>query len=108
MKYDHVALTVPEGKVRETVAWYVENMSAKVKHVDDTWGLVSCHGTDVAFVIPKQHPPHIAFILDNSEYEQFKNEGKVFKIHRDGSESFYDKDCQGNILEFLFWPRKIG
>ena len=108
MKYDHVALQVPKNKIRETVSWYVENMSATVKYVDDSWGLISCNGTDIAFVIPGQHPPHVAFTLNNSEYERFKSLGKLFKKHRDGSESFYDRDCQGNILEFLFWPQKNG
>ena len=108
MKYDHVALTVLQGTVEETVEWYVNNMSASIKYVDSTWGLIDCNGTDIAFVIPGQHPPHIAFTLNDSEYERFKNLGKIFKKHRDGSESFYDKDCQGNILEFLFWPTKNG
>ncbi len=108
MKYDHVALQVPEGSVEDTVEWYVKNMSASVKYVDSSWGLVSCNGTDIAFVVPGQHPPHIAFTLDMSEYVYHKDRGKVFKKHRDGSESFYDKDCQGNILEFLFWPKKNG
>jgi len=108
MRYDHVALTVSDGKIKEAVDWYVENMNAEVKYVDETWGLVSCAGTDIAFVIPGHHPPHIAFTLSVSEYEKFKSLGKVFKKHRDGSESFYDKDCLGNILEFLFWPQKNG
>tara|TARA_B100000282_G_C31700761_1_gene476191 strand:- start:376 stop:702 length:327 start_codon:yes stop_codon:yes gene_type:complete len=108
MKYDHIALTVEKGSIESTIAWYVENMSASVKYSDETWGLIECFGTDIAFVIPGQHPPHVAFVLNQSEYENFKNDGKVFKKHRDGSESFYDKDCQGNFLEFLFWPKKSG
>ena len=108
MKFDHVALTVPKGNIEETVNWYVENLSADIRHLDETWALISCNGTSIAFVIPSQHPPHIAFSLNDSEYEHFKNIGKVFKKHRDGSESFYEKDCQGNILEFLFWPQVSG
>jgi hypothetical protein len=108
MKFDHVALTVPKGKIKETVQWYIENMSAKIIYFDETWGLVECNGIKLAFVIPNQHPAHVAFTLNNLEYTHYKSLGKIFKKHRDGSESFYDKDCQGNTLEFLFWPETNG
>tara|TARA_R110002126_G_scaffold42568_1_gene122704 strand:+ start:116 stop:442 length:327 start_codon:yes stop_codon:yes gene_type:complete len=108
MNFDHIALTVPKGKIEETVNWYKENLSASVVYSDKSWGLIRCNGVKIAFVIPKQHPPHIAFNLNDNEYIQYKSQGKIFKKHRDGSESFYDKDCQGNILEFLFWPMKSG
>ena len=108
MNFDHIAVTVQKGKIIETVAWYTENMNAKVIYSDETWGLIECNGLKLALVIPNQHPPHIAFNLNASEYVYYKSKGKAFKKHRDGSESFYDKDCQGNTLEFLFWPKKRG
>ena len=80
----------------------------EVIYFDETWGLVECNGIKLAFVIPNQHPAHVAFTLNNLEYTHYKSLGKIFKKHRDGSESFYDKDCQGNTLEFLFWPKKRG
>lgn len=108
MRFDHVALTVPKGKISETISWYIDNMSASKVYEDETWGLIACNGIKIAFVIPEQHPPHVAFTLTQSEYDSFKSKGKEFKKHRDGSESFYEKDCQGNMLEYLFWPKKTG
>jgi len=107
MKYDHTAITVQtESLLKSNVKWYCDKYKAKVLHQDDTWALLSVWGTKIAFVLPEQHPPHIAFRLDRTQWEEFKAEGKQFKKHRDGSESFYEKDLCGNYMEFIFWPKE--
>ena len=107
MKFDHVAVTVPtESMMKNNVKWYCDQYNAKVLYQDDTWSLLSVGGVKVAFVLPQQHPPHIAFRIDDTQRASLEEEGHEFKKHRDGSESCYIKDLCGNHLEFLFWPKK--
>jgi hypothetical protein len=48
----------------------------------------------LAFVLPKQHPPHIAVLGDPDSY------GKPEK-HRHGTRSVYVKDPAGNNVAIL-------
>ena len=68
MKFDHVAVTVPtESMMKNNVKWYCDQYNAKVLYQDDTWSLLSMGGVKVAFVLPQQHPPHIAFRFDDTQ-----------------------------------------
>ena len=107
MNFDHVAIAVKNKDIEGAAAWYKENMSAEILYLDKTWALLKVFNLKIALVIPSQHPPHIAFKINEGQYLDFKKDNKVFKKHRDGSESFYEKDMSGNILEFVFW-KKIG
>ena len=107
MKFDHIAISVKNKDIKRTANWYEDVMSAEILYIDDTWALVKGFDMKIALVIPSQHPPHIAFKIDEEQYLNFKKADKAFKEHRDGSESFYEKDASGNILEFVFW-KKIG
>ena len=98
MKFDHVALI--SKNIEKTVKWYVENLNAEILYQDETWGLVEIAGTRIAFTIPSQHPPHIAFAVDSLE----KIPGAA-KIHRDGSISSYVSDPDGNFIEYIYWPK---
>ena len=107
MKFDHVAVTVPtESMMKNNENRYCYQYNAKVLYQDDTWSLLSMGGVKVAFVLPQQHPPHIAFRIDDTQRASLEEEGHEFKKLRDGSESCYIKDLCGNHLEFLFWPKK--
>ena len=97
MLFDHVALNVTN--IKNAIEWYVSNLDAKVLFQDETWGLVDIAGTRIAFTIPSQHPPHIAFAVDSLE----KIPGAA-KIHRDGSISSYVSDPDGNFIEYIYWP----
>lgn len=107
MKFDHIAIQVKNQDIKGTAAWYKNNMSANILYLDDTWALLDVFDLRLALVLPTQHPPHIAFKINEAQYLDFKKASKTFKKHRDGSESFYEKDISGNILEFVFW-KKIG
>ena len=107
MKFNHVAISVKNNEIENTANWYKDNMSAEILYLDDTWALLSVFDIKIALVIPSQHPPHIAFEIDEDQYLNFLKQKKIFKKHRDGSESFYKKDASGNILEFVFW-KKVG
>ena len=104
MKFDHVA--VSSSNVRNTAAWYQENLDAEVLYLDDTWGFVDVGGTKIAFVVSSQHPPHICFEVD-ADYIEKNLQEKNFKKHRDGTESCYIRDCDGNFIEFLKCQKKV-
>ena len=107
MKFDHVAVTVPtESMMKNNVKWYRDQYNAKVIYQDATWSLLLVGGVKVAFVLPEQHPPHIAFRIDEDQRASLGDSGHEFKKHRDGSESCYIKDLCSNHLEFLFWPKQ--
>jgi catechol 2,3-dioxygenase-like lactoylglutathione lyase family enzyme len=88
----HVAISV--SNVKETVAWYTKHFDCKVAYQDETWALVQFANIQLAFVMPQQHPPHIAVLGDPAQYGQPKT-------HRDGTRSVYRKDPAGNNIEIL-------
>ena len=90
-----IALVV--SNVPKAARWYEANRDCKVKYQDDTWAILEFDNVDLALVSAAEHPPHIAFV-DNS----IKNGTK----HRDGSESIYDHDGFGNIIEKIKYSKK--
>ena len=100
MKFDHVALVSKD--IAASVDWYKNRFECEVLYQDDTWAIIDVCGLQLAFVTPSQHPPHIAFCLTTEEAEQYPD--KKFKLHRDGTKSFYDRDNQNNIIEFIVRP----
>jgi catechol 2,3-dioxygenase-like lactoylglutathione lyase family enzyme len=88
----HVAVAV--ANVKQTVDWYTNNFDCKVTYQDETWALVQFANVSLAFVLPAQHPPHIAMLGDPAEYGEPKT-------HRDGTRSVYVKDPAGNNIEIL-------
>ena len=93
---DHVAIPVKTREsLKETVDFYCKSFSCKVIYQDETWAFLQFGNIKLAFVIPEQHPPHIAFV--NREAESFG----PLKTHRDGTRSIYIKDPSGNTLEIM-------
>jgi len=88
----HVAISV--SNIKETVDWYTKRFGCKVNYQDETWALVEFANVQLAFVLPEQHPPHIAVIGDPAQYGEPKT-------HRDGTRSVYVKDPAGNNIEIL-------
>jgi len=103
VKFDHVALHTTKEKMKESVAWYTQFLDGKVLHQDDSWSLIEGSGVKVALIIPEQHPPHVGFEITVEKYRSLKKKGRKFKLHRDGSESIYIVDPNGNNLEMVFW-----
>ena len=103
MKLDHVAVLSTD--IDESVKWYKKMWDdAKVLYQDNTWAFLESERSKIAFVTPKQHPPHIAFRVESEEQEDFLNTmfpNHGWKLHRDGSKSFYAKDPSGNFVEFI-------
>jgi catechol 2,3-dioxygenase-like lactoylglutathione lyase family enzyme len=88
---DHVAITVEN--VQAAVDWYTANFSCTILYQDDTWAFLEFSNMKLALVVPRQHPPHVAFT--HPQAEKF---GKL-KQHRDGTRSVYIRDPSGNSVE---------
>ena len=93
MKIDHIALQV--NNINESVNYYKE-YGASVIHQDDTWAFLQFDNIKLALVLPNEHPAHIAFV-DESVTNGTK--------HRDGSESIYEHDTFGNIIEKIKYEK---
>lgn len=89
---DHVAISV--SNVKDTVGWYTKQFDCTVKYQDETWALLEFANIRIAFVLPQQHPPHVAVLGDPAAYGQPKT-------HRDGTRSVYLQDPSGNNVEIL-------
>lgn len=88
----HVAISVSD--VKQTVEWYTKHFDCKVVYQDETWALVQFANIQLAFVLPQQHPPHIAVLGNPAQFGEPKT-------HRDGTRSVYMKDPAGNNIEIL-------
>ena len=102
MKLEHIAIKT--DNIKESIEWYQENLEAEMLYEDETWGLVSIHGTKVAFVLDSMHPPHICFEVTDEKRKELELVHELFKYHRDGSAYLYMKDNARNTVEFLVWP----
>ena len=94
---DHIALQV--DNIKESVAWYVVNYDCMILHCDDTWAFLQFDNIKLALVVEDQHPYHIAFSVDEIEWEDHIME------HRDGSVSKYIEDPSGNKIEIIKYKK---
>ena len=101
MKFDHVALQ--SKNIPESIAWYQERFKCEVLYQDDTWAMLNVCGLNLSFVTPGQHPAHVAFCITEEDATK-KYADKIFKKHRDGTKSFYQRDNQNNIIEIIVRP----
>ena len=88
-KIDHIAIVVND--IKESVAYYVDNYDCMILHCDESWGYLQFDNIKLALVLKDEHPPHIAFEVDEVEG----------KTHRDGSVSKYIEDPSGNKIELI-------
>ena len=91
-------LAIPVNDVAAAVDWYRQNFQCQIKYQDATWALLQFSNLQLAFVIPEQHPPHLAF--DHPEAEKYG----PLKTHRDGTRSCYIHDPAGNAVELMGSP----
>tara|TARA_B100001093_G_scaffold43880_1_gene37172 strand:+ start:69 stop:380 length:312 start_codon:yes stop_codon:yes gene_type:complete len=95
-KIHHIAIEVQS--IENAISWYKSNSKCEVSYKDDTWALLKYENISLALVLPKSHPPHIAFVRKDAE-----KYGKL-KMHRDGTSSVYIKDPANNSVEILKLP----
>ena len=72
------------------------NFDCKVNYQDKVGLELQFDNIKLALVLPNEHPPHIAFVDESIE-----NGTK----HRDGSESIYEHDTFGNIIEKIKYEK---
>jgi hypothetical protein len=104
VRFDHVAQQVPD--IAEAVAWQLQAVpGSRVLHQDPTWALVESAGVKLAFVLPEQHPPHIAYRVDDDELERLAaHHGATIAVHRDATRSFYLKGPGSLQTEIISYP----
>ncbi len=93
-KIDHIAVVVTN--INHGVHWYTDNFDCEVTYQDDSWAELQFENIKLTLVLPHEHPAHIAFVD-----ESITNGTK----HRDGSESIYEHDTFGNIIEKIKYEK---
>lgn len=111
----HAALFVDD--IQEASKFYKDVLELNpVWEGDEDWANYELGGDDLSLVKRKgaKHPPHLGFYVGSkadlkSMHEKVKASGvkvETIDLHRDGTESFYFTDPDGNLLEMIFDPRK--
>jgi catechol 2,3-dioxygenase-like lactoylglutathione lyase family enzyme len=89
----HVAIIVDD--IDRAIRWYQSHLHTALVYADDTWAMLAFENISLALVKAEQHPPH--FAVENEKADQY---GPLTR-HRDGTESLYIKDSEGNSIELL-------
>jgi catechol 2,3-dioxygenase-like lactoylglutathione lyase family enzyme len=92
---DHIAIPVRDDDLDDTIDFYLDNFGCEVIYRDDTWGFLRFGNIKLAFVVPDEHPPHLAFVSPRAE------EFGILKTHRDGTRSVYISDPSHNTIEIM-------
>jgi catechol 2,3-dioxygenase-like lactoylglutathione lyase family enzyme len=92
----HVAVVVKD--IAASVAWYRENTTCEIEYEDQSWAMLRFENIALALVLPKSHPPHIAFLVDDADSFGHASD------HRDHTRSVYGKDPSGNSVEYIEIP----
>ena len=97
---DHVAINV--GNISESAEWYKKNLGFKIDYIDESWAMLCCGDTKLALALSSCHPPHIAIRIKSlSDFP----DGEI-RYHRDGSAYLYQKDPDGNVIEYIYYPQE--
>ena len=101
MRFDHVALQVPD--IAAALDWWSRTVpGARVLYQDDTWGLLEAAGAKLAFVMADEHPDHLAFKVSPDELERLAAaHDAAIAVHRDASRSFYLDSPGGHRIELI-------
>jgi catechol-2,3-dioxygenase len=83
---------------------------AEVMYEDETWALIRIDSLKLAFVLEEEHPAHMAFRVASREelLRRARESNTTIKLHRDGSESFYQLDPGSNAIEVIYYPEKTA
>jgi hypothetical protein len=104
VQFDHVAQQVPD--IAEAVEWQRSTVpGTTIVYQDPTWALVESGGIKMAFVLADQHPPHLAFRVDDEELERLAAEhGARIATHRDATRSIYLQGPGSLATEIISYP----
>jgi catechol 2,3-dioxygenase-like lactoylglutathione lyase family enzyme len=98
---DHVA--VPSTDIARSVDFYTSRFGGEVLYQDETWAFVKMGDVKLAFVTPKQHPPHVALRVNDQQLAEHAKDQPVDE-HRDGTRGIYLTDPDGNSVELIHYP----
>jgi hypothetical protein len=106
VQFDHIAQQVPD--VAAAVEWQRRTVpGTTVVYQDATWALVESGGARLAFVLPEQHPAHIAYRVGAAELERLAAEhGVTIADHRDTSRSIYLEGPGTLATEIIAYPEE--
>lgn len=100
---DHVA--IQSHDIAASVRYYVETYGAEILYEDATWAMVRMGQGKLAIVTPTEHPPHVAFRVDEATLDiQANRAGLPVDTHRDGTKGIYVEDGDGNVVELICYP----
>lgn len=104
MQFDHIAQQVPD--IAAAVSWQCDLVpGSRVLYQDDTWALVEAGGVRIAFVLPEQHPDHVAYRVDAARLEELAaRHGVAIATHRDASRSIYLEGPGTLCAEIVSYP----
>jgi hypothetical protein len=104
VRFDHIAHQVPD--IAEAVAWQRDLVpDTRVMYQDDTWALVDSGGAKLAFVMPDQHPNHLAYRVDDAVLDEMAAaRGAAIALHRDGTRSIYVHGPGALCIEVISYP----
>jgi len=122
----HVALNVRDIELMR--AFYVDVLGYAVEWAPDVDNVYMTRGRDNIAIHRSEFAPahgardrgsldHIGFILETPEQvdrwagwltERGHPPEVAVKTHRDGARSFYVRDPEGNLLQFIFHPPLAG
>jgi len=88
-----VAISVPD--IAAAVDWYRQTFRCEITYQDETWAMLKFANTQLALVIPDEHPPHLGFTSQKAA------EFGELRTHRDGTRSIYIRDVAGNAVELM-------
>ena len=98
-KIDHIAFIVKN--IDEGSIFYSKKLGMEINFKYHDWALLSNDSLTLALTLEGCHPYHIAVrceTLDEVEEKGYPKE------HRDGSVSCYEKDDNGNAIEWIYYP----
>ncbi|MEN9203953.1 MAG: VOC family protein [Thermostichus sp. DG_1_6_bins_120] len=107
----HVAVRVEN--IAKAVEFYQQLGMVNVWQ-DEDWAYMKAGEDGLALLGPgyRAAGPHFGFVFDTlqeleQEHQRLKSQGipvGAIHTHRDGTASFYGKDPDGNLFEFLYEP----
>jgi catechol 2,3-dioxygenase-like lactoylglutathione lyase family enzyme len=87
--------------IQRAIEWYTKTLEFKIEYSDESWAMLKKDNFKLALTLPGHHPPHIAIRMKSlNDFPQ----GEI-KYHRDGSAYLYQKDPDGNIIEYIHYPQ---
>ncbi|MEI6429165.1 MAG: VOC family protein [Pseudanabaena sp. ELA607] len=107
----HIAIAVND--IPAAIAFY-QNVGLELVWQDKDWAYLKAGQDGLALLSPeyKSAGPHFGFVFDDREelalhHDRLKESGVfvgAIHDHRDGTASFYGKDHDHNLFEFLYEP----